>query len=78
MFVLNRKWHLMENSEIPLLKCRETLVLMRPRIYVFLRPLVAWWVWFLKFQMSYVVSHSFLIKADIHLTPDILAPKDLR
>ena len=41
MFVLNRKWHLTRRPEIPLLNCRASLVLMRPRISVFLGPSVA-------------------------------------
>ena len=59
MLVLNRNWHLMGSLNIPLLKCWETLVLMRPRISVFLGTLVTWRVWFLKFQMSHAVSHRF-------------------
>ena len=68
----------MGGPEVSLMKCQETLVLMRPRISVFWEPSVAWRVWLLKFQLSHVVSHSFLISADIHLTPEILVPKDLR
>ena len=75
MFVLNRKWNIMGSPEIPLLKCWETLVLMRPRISGYLGPSVAWRVWFLKFQMYHAVSHSFLISVYIHITLEILAPK---
>ena len=78
MFVLNGKWYLVGSPKIVFLKCRETLLLMRPRISVFGGPLMEWRVWFLKFQISHAVSHSFLISADIHLNPVILAPKDLR
>ena len=35
MLVLNMRWHLMRIPDIPLLKCREALVLMRPSISVF-------------------------------------------
>ena len=78
MFVLNRKWNIMGSPEISLLKCWETLVLMRPRISGYLGPSVAWRVWFLKLQISHAVYHRFLVSANIHLTPEILAPKDLR
>ena len=78
MFALNSKWHLMGGPEIPLLRCWATRVLMRPRISVFGGPLVVWRVWFLKFQISHAVFHSFIISADIHLTPVILAPKYIR
>ena len=78
MFVLNSKYHLMGGPEIPLLRCRATLVLMRPRISVFGWLSGEWRVWFLKFQISHAVFHSFMISADIHLTPVILAPKYIR
>ena len=68
----------MRRPEIPLLKCRATLMLMRPRISVFWGPSVAWRVWFLKLQICNSVSRSFMISADIHLTPVILFPKDIR
>ena len=67
----------MKIPEIPLLKCWETLVLMRPRIYFF-GPSLSWRLWFLKFQMYHAVYHIFLISADIHMTPEVLAPMDLR
>ena len=78
MFVLNSKWRLMGSPDIPLFRCRVALVLMRPRISIFWGLSVALRVWFLNFQISHAVSHIFLISADIHLTPMILDPKDLR
>ena len=78
IFVFKRNWNIMGGSEVPLLKCQETLVLIRPTISVFWELSVAWRLWLLKFQISHAVSHSFLISADIHLTPEILVPKDLR
>ena len=74
----NRKWHLTGSPGIPLLKCRDTFVLIRARISVFLGKSVAWRTLFLKFQMSHAVFHSFLISEYIHMIPDIFAPSDLR
>ena len=78
MFVLNRKWNIMGSPEIPLLRCRATFVLMRPMISILWGPSVAWRVWFLDFHICHAVSHRFLISTDIHLTPVILGPKDIR
>ena len=78
IFVLNRKWYLGGSHDIPLLKCKETLLLIRARIFVFLGTYVAWIMCLLKFQMSHAVFHSFLISEYIHMIPDIFAPSDLR
>ena len=78
IFVLNRKWRLKGSPWIPLLKCRENLLLIRAIISVFLGPSGVRRMWFLKFQMSHSVLQSFVISADIHMTPEIFAPSDLR
>ena len=74
----NRKWHLTGSPGIPLLKCRDTFVLIRARISVFLGKSVAWRTLFLKFQMSHAVFQSFVISADIHITPEMFSPSDIR
>ena len=68
----------MGSPDVPLLRCRETLVLMRDRIYVFGGTSMSWWVYFLKFQISHAVFHSFLINSDVHMTPENLVPRDFR
>ena len=78
IFVKKRNWNLRGSPDIPLLKCGETLLLIRAIIYVFWGPYVAWRMWFLKFQMSYAVFQSFVISADIHLNPYIFDLSDLR
>ena len=78
IYILNMKWHLRGSPDIPLLKCGETLLLIRAIIYVFWGPSVEWRMWFLKFQMSYAVFQSFVISSDIHLNPEIFSLSDLR
>ena len=63
---------------VPLLKCREILVLMGAIISIFLGKLVACRVFLLKFHISQAVFHRFLISEDTHITPDIFAPSDCR
>ena len=74
----NRKWYLNGSPGVPLLKCRETIVMIRARIYVFLGPSVVWRMLLLKFQMYNAVFHSFVISADIHLAPEMFSLSDLR
>ena len=47
-------------------------------LYVFMGPLVAFIVWFLKFHIYQAMLHSYMISENIHLTPEMLAPSDRR
>ena len=78
IFVKKRNWNLRGSPDIPLLKCRDTLLLIRARISVFLGPSMVLRMWFLKFHIYHDVFQSFVISADIHPNPEIFAPSDLR